>query len=200
MLGFLDTKVTLRHLLILGVIVAVPSMGAGALAAGGLAQRPVQRRFGAHVVVVEPLPQWPSTSLDAPKRILQTSFTVPAGKTADLQATFSANMQHQTDGSAYAYCSAEFTVDHAPPDTTFKPGLDQLLGALAADEPESVGVSMSGYRLGRRTRPAHRQRLPRRCVRGMHRPGSGAQRAHQYPLTCRGSGSPRGLSVARSAH
>ena len=147
MLGFLDTKVTLRHLLILGVIVAVPSMGAGALAAGVS----LNGQFSAGSVRMSSASSHTSVAvngLDSPKRILQAPFKVPAGKKADVQATFSGLLTHQTDVSGSASCSASFTVDHAPPDSQFNPGLVQLLGGSSAVEPDSIGSSFSGYRLG----------------------------------------------------
>ena len=133
MLGFLDTKVTLRHLLILGVIVAVPSMGAGALAAGVS----LNGQFSAGSVRMSSASSHTSVAvngLDAPKRILQTSFTVPAGKTADLQATFSRLLTHQTDVSGYRRLlglRSRWTMPRPTPSSS--PASVQLLGGSSAD-------------------------------------------------------------------
>lgn len=87
------------------------------------------------------------TGTDTPsslKRVLRTTIIVPSGKTADVQATFSASLLHRV--GTFAYCFGRFTLDGATTDTNFKPGSAQLLGGETATMPNAVGVAMTGYR------------------------------------------------------
>ena len=146
MLGFLDTKVTLRHLLVLGVLVAVPAMGAGALA-GGSALNSLQPAGSVRMASTSSTVSVDITG-DQVKRVLHVSFNVPKGKKADVQASFSASVHHLTGGAGFAYCFGTFTIDHAPPDAAFKPGIQQLLGGSQSTEPDAVSSGMVGYRNG----------------------------------------------------
>ena len=146
MFGFLDTKVTLRHLLVLGVLVAVPAMGAGALAARG--------SIGSNSLLPAGTIRMASTSSnssvsvdsDTVKRVLHVSITIPSGKHGDIQATFAATISHKL--GSFAYCSGTITLDNAPPSGKFLPGLQQLLGGPTSAEPDQVSAAMTGYRTG----------------------------------------------------
>src|SRR6478752_10637114 len=48
---------------------------------------------------------------DSLKRVIRTEINVPSGKTADVQATFSASLLHNS--GTYAYCFGRFTLDGA---------------------------------------------------------------------------------------
>lgn len=142
MLGFLDTKVTLRHLLILGVLVAVPSLGAGAFAAGSS----IQSLLPSGSVRMAETSSSSSVSADSDTvtKVLSVSISVPSGKHANLQATFSATILH--NAGTFAYCFGSITLDNAPPSGQFRPGLQQLLGGATANEPDAVSAAMTGYR------------------------------------------------------
>lgn len=142
MFGFLDTRVTLRHLLILGVVVAVPALGAGAFAAGSS----VNSFRPAGSIRLASASSTTSVSVDSNNvtKVLSVSISIPSGKHADLQATFSGSIHH--NAGTYAYCFGSITVDGVPPSGQFRPGLQQLLGGLAANEPDAVSVAMTGYR------------------------------------------------------
>ena len=82
---------------------------------------------------------------DSLKRVLRTAIKVPSGKTADVQATFSASLLHNV--GTYAYCFGRFTLDGGSSDAAaFNPGTVQLLGGETATMPNAVGVAMAGYR------------------------------------------------------
>jgi hypothetical protein len=77
--------------------------------------------------------------------VLTTSISVPAGKTAELQTTFSADLHHGI--GTYAYCFGRFSLDGAVPDNAFRPlGSFQLLGGVTANQPDALTVAMTGYR------------------------------------------------------
>jgi hypothetical protein len=82
---------------------------------------------------------------DSLKRVLRTVVKVPSGKVADVQATFSTSMLHNS--GQYAYCFGYFTLDsQSNLDPQFKPGQTQLLGGETATMPNAVGVAMTGFR------------------------------------------------------
>ena len=146
MFGFLDTKVTLRHLLVLGVLVAVPAMGAGALAARGsigtnslLPAGTIRMASGSSTSSV-------SVDSDTVKRVLHVTVSIPSGKHGDIQATFAATLAHQT--GTFAYCFGTITLDNAPPSGKFQPGLQQLLGGPTSAEPDHISTAMTAYRTG----------------------------------------------------
>ena len=130
MFGFLDSKVTLRHLLVLGVLVAVPALGAGAFAASSVNSF---RPAGTIRLASASSSSSVSVDSDTVKKVLSVSISVPSGRHADLQATFSASVH-------------SITVDGVPPSGQFKPGLQQLLGGATASEPDAVSAAMTGYR------------------------------------------------------
>ncbi len=143
MFGFLDTKVTMRHLVLLGVLVAVPSLGAGALAGSST----ISSLLPSGTVRMASTSSTTSVSVDSDvKRVLHVSIKVPSGKHADIQATFSASIHHNL--GTYAYCFGTITLDNAPPSGKFKPGLQQLLGGATATEPDAVSAAMTAYRTG----------------------------------------------------
>ena len=77
--------------------------------------------------------------------VLTTTIIVPAGKTAELQTTFSADLHH--NNGTYAYCFGQFSLDLVVPDGAFRPlGKYQLLGGETAKQPNAVTVAMTGYR------------------------------------------------------
>lgn len=77
------------------------------------------------------------------KIVLSTTIDVPAGKKADLQTTFTADLHHNGASglSTYAYCFRKFGLDNANPDTKFHPDSYQLLGGDTAHEPSAVTVT-----------------------------------------------------------
>jgi len=84
---------------------------------------------------------------DSLKRVIRTEIKVPSGKTADVQATFSASLLHNV--GTFAYCFGRFTLDGASSDgAAFNPGTAQLLGGETATMPNAVGVAMIGYKKG----------------------------------------------------
>jgi len=86
-----------------------------------------------------------SVDSDTMERVLRTAITVPSGKVADVQATFSTTMLHNI--GTYAYCFAYFTLDsQSNIDPQFKPGQVQLLGGATAQMPNALGVAMTGFR------------------------------------------------------
>ena len=144
MFGFLDTKVTMRHLVLLGVLVAVPSLGAGALAGSS----GISSLLPSGTVRMASTSSTSSVSVDSDtvKRVLHVSISVPSHKHADIQATFSASIHHNL--GTYAYCFGTITLDNAPPSGKFQPGLQQLLGGATATEPDAVSAAMVGYKTG----------------------------------------------------
>lgn len=82
------------------------------------------------------------------KIVLSTTIDVPAGKKADLQTTFSADLHHNgaQGATTYAYCFGHFGLDNANPDTKFHPDNYQLLGGDTDHEPGAVTVTMTGVR------------------------------------------------------
>ncbi len=145
MSGILDSKLTLRHLVVLGVLVATLAISASALAVGSSTNgtfsagsiRMSSAKSNAYVNVSG------STAL---LKVLTTSISVPSGKTADVQANFSATVAHNL--GTYAYCFGAFTLDGATSDATFAPGNVQLIGGGTAAEPDAVSVGMTGFRRG----------------------------------------------------
>jgi hypothetical protein len=143
MSGILDSKLSLRHLLILGVLIAILTVSAGAVAG-------VRISHGTFTTGSIRMSSASSTTFvnvsSTVTKVIRTGIKVPSGKVADVQATFSATLAHNL--GTYAFCFGAFTLDdQAPPDATFKPGQVQLLGGGTATEPDAVTVSMSGYRL-----------------------------------------------------
>jgi hypothetical protein len=136
--------VTLRHLLIVGVLVAVPSLAAGAFAASSS----VNSLLPSGTVRMASTSSTSSVSVDSDvvKRVLHVSINIPSGKHGDIQATFSASIHHQI--GTFAYCFGTITLDNAPPSGKFQPGLQQLLGGATATEPDAVSAAMTGYRTG----------------------------------------------------
>jgi hypothetical protein len=86
-------------------------------------------------------------------KVISVAITVPDGKKADLQTSFSADLHHNVGGT-YAYCFGYFGLDGLDPDPAFFPGGGntnysyQLLGGVQANEPDALTVSMIGYRKG----------------------------------------------------
>lgn len=81
-------------------------------------------------------------------RVIRTSVTVPAGKKANIQATFSAMIQPDKSGTNFAYCYAEFTLDSATSDAAFAPGLTQMIGGEHAEMPDQIHIAVTGFRAG----------------------------------------------------
>jgi hypothetical protein len=143
MSGILDSRLSLRHLLVVGGLVATFAVSASALAgsfspsgtfsAGSI--RMSSAKSNAYVNVS-------STAVEA----LSTSISVPAGKKAEVQATFSATLAHNI--GTYAYCFGAFTLDGATSDASFQPGNVQLIGGGTGAEPDAITVAMTGFRTG----------------------------------------------------
>lgn len=145
MSGILDTKVTLRHLLILGILVATFAVSVGTLAANT-----INGAFSAGSIRMSSAKSNQFLSVSGtdnpPVLVLHTAFTVPSGKTADVQATFAASLAHNV--GTYAFCFGAFTLDGATTDANFKPGSVQLIGGGTATEPDTISTSMTGFRKG----------------------------------------------------
>jgi hypothetical protein len=76
--------------------------------------------------------------------VIRTTVSVPPGRTADVQASWSGDL-HPNVGQ-YAYCFGYFTIDGTT-DDFFKPAdAYQLIGGETAKMPNAVTVSMNGYR------------------------------------------------------
>ena len=121
---------------------------------------------GTFAIAATPAAQFPSGSLrlasassensvsitgtDGPeslKRVLRTAISVPSGKVADVQASFSAALHPQKLSNTYAYCFGFFTLDsQSNEDPLFRPGLTQLIGGKHAEMPSAISVAMNGYR------------------------------------------------------
>ena len=186
MFGFLDSKVTMRHLLFLGVLVAVPALGAGALAGSSS----VNSLLPSGTVRMASTSSTSSVSVDGDvtKRVLHVSVNVPLHKHADFQATFSASVHHNI--GTYAYCFATITLDTSP-----------TVREVPAWPPAAAGWCHGtgagrGLRCddgvphgGRRRRP-HRQRVHHALVRRVPTAGACAQRAGQHLLTSSRPGVP----------
>ena len=141
----LDRNVKLWHLLLTGVAFAAIAGGSVGFAAAPAAFFSA----GTTRIVSASADASISVGTDENKRVLRVTFTVPAGKTADAQATFSATLLRKL--GANAYCFGEFALDTAPSDTqpsdsTFKPGVYQLAGWGSGTSPSALTGSMSGFR------------------------------------------------------
>ena len=93
MSSIFDSRVTLRHLLVLGVLVATLAISAGALAGS----RSSNNQFTAGSIRMSSAKSnayMGVTGADPAIKVLSTSISVPAGRTADVQATFSATLAH----------------------------------------------------------------------------------------------------------
>jgi hypothetical protein len=146
MRGILNGNLKLWHMVVVGVLFALITGGTVALSAG-------------------PAAFWPSGSVrlasaqndntisitgsnNPAVRVLHATLTVPSGKKADLQATFTTDLHHNGPGGTYAYCFGSITLDGSPANSNrlFNPGQYQLLGGAIATEPDAVSVAMSGVR------------------------------------------------------
>lgn len=89
-------------------------------------------------------------------KVLSATITIPAGKKADLQTTFSADLRPSVGIGGFAFCFGYFGLDANNPDPGFKPGgvygypeqgyEYELFGGATAQEPSALSVSMAGYR------------------------------------------------------
>ena len=141
----LDRNVKLWHLLVVGLLVAVVAGGSVGIAAGPAALFPSGSTRIVSVSATEPV----SVGSNVNTRVLRATFTVPSGKTADAQASFSGFVVRNV--GANAYCYGEFALDSAPAssppsDPTFKPGVFQLVGWADATTPTGLTASMTGFR------------------------------------------------------
>ena len=145
MSGILDSKLSLRRLLLLGAVVATFAVSGTALAGSFSANS----TFSAGSIRMSSAKSntYVSVSATSPLlNVLSTSISVPSGKTADVQATFSATLAHNI--GTYAYCFGAFTIDGATSDASFQPGNVQLIGGGTAAEPDAISVAMTGFRKG----------------------------------------------------
>ncbi len=85
---------------------------------------------------------------DSEKRVIRSKITVPSGRVADVQASFSAMLLPNTGSGDFSYCNGYFTVDsQSNPDAQFRPGEQiQLLGGANSKLPNAVGVGMVGFK------------------------------------------------------
>lgn len=138
----LESKLTLRHVLVLGILVATLAISAGALAGS----RSSNGAFSSGSIRMSSAKSntYVSAGTDAVVKVLSTSFNVPSGKSAEVQATFSATLSHNV--GQYAYCFGKFVLDGATNDAAFKPGQVQLIGGATSTEPDQISTAMTGYR------------------------------------------------------
>lgn len=138
----LDRSVRLWHVLVVGLLVLVVTGGTAVLAAAGGAAFPSG--------TVRLASAWSNESIsisgtdNPPVKVLGVAFSIPAGKTADVQATFSASLLH--NAGTYAYCFGRITIDGATPNKAFRPGSYQLLGGKTDSLPNGITASMTGFR------------------------------------------------------
>jgi len=139
----LDSKLTLRRVVVLGSVIATLGISAGALAVGNT----INGTFPAGSIRMSSASSSVFVSIsgsDPVTRVLRTSISVPSGKTADVQASFSVTVTHNV--GQYAFCFGAFTIDGSTNDSLFHPGHVQLLGGATATEPDQVSVGMTGFR------------------------------------------------------
>ena len=145
MKGILNSNLRLWHLVVVSALVVVLAGSAVALAAS-----PNFWRAGS--VRLDSASSNDTISIEGtdnpPVRVLRVEITVPSGKVADIQATFTADLHHGGPGGTYAYCFGTITLDGSPSVATrrFAPGQYQLLGGAIASQPDAVSVAMSGVK------------------------------------------------------
>jgi hypothetical protein len=143
--GVLNSNLRLWHLVVIGALFALLTGGTIALSAGPAAfwASGSVRLSGAQSDDTVSI----SGTDNPPVRVLRTTINVPSGKKADIQATFTTELQHNV--GTYAYCFGTITLDGAPSNShNFNPGSYQLLGGGTATEPNAVSVGMIGIRRG----------------------------------------------------
>ena len=139
----LGSKFTLRHLVVVAILIATLAISAAALAGA----RSSHGQFAAGSIRMSSSKSnaYVSVDSDTVTKVLRTSFKVPSGKTADVQATFTGTFAHNI--GTYAYCFGAFTLDNQTyPDATFQPGQVQLFGGATSTEPDQLSLGMTGYR------------------------------------------------------
>lgn len=149
---FFGSNLKLWHLVAFGVLLMLFGGGAVALADTDAITgfwKPGQVRFASAYsntgITI-------SGSNNPAVKVLSTSISVPDGKKADLQTSFSADLHHGVGGTGYAYCFGYFGLDGLDPDAGFFPGGAlanynyQLLGGAQSTEPSALTVSMVGFR------------------------------------------------------
>jgi hypothetical protein len=140
----LDSNLRIWHLLVMGVLLALLTGGTFVVAAGPAAFWPAGN---VRLASAQNDNTISITGSNNPAvRVLRTTFSVPSGRKADLQAVFTADLHHGI--GTFAYCFGEFTLDGSPPDDQFNPGSYQLLGGSTATQPDAVSVAMTGIRRG----------------------------------------------------
>lgn len=147
MIRILDRNVKHWQLLIYGLLIGVLVGGAFTIAAtpnAQLAGGTVRLSSGAKG---DPIDITGTEGPESLKRVIRTSFSIPSGRTGDVQASFTAALHPRKLSGTFAYCFAYFTIDsQVNVDPAFKPGLTQLIGGEHADMPNAVSVAMNGYR------------------------------------------------------
>jgi hypothetical protein len=140
--SILGSNVKVWHILLIGILALVLTGGGVVLAGAGGSFFPAGK--------VRLASAWSDESVsisgtdNPPVKVLSANFSVPPGKKANLQATFSTSLLH--NNGQFAYCFGRFTVDTAPPNHVFRPGPYQLLGGETAKEPNGITVAMTGFR------------------------------------------------------
>jgi len=141
----LDRNVKLWHLLLTGVALAAIAGGSVGIAAAPAAFFASGTTRMVSAGASDPVEVGSGTNT----RVLRVTFSVPSGKTADAQATFSGFLARNV--GANAFCLGEFALDSSPAgsppsDATFKPGAYQLIGWADATKPTGLTASMTGFR------------------------------------------------------
>ncbi len=158
MFRILDRNVKMWQMLVLvsvmgllvggGITIAAPQRGSPPLPfpAGSIQLSSAARSPKVHI----PLEEGPEDGGPPPKIVLRTAISVPSGKVAEVQATYSVDI-HPVQGSDYVGCQAWFTLDSLVVDNEFHPGEVALLEAVLPQNNNvtrllNVGASMSGSR------------------------------------------------------
>jgi hypothetical protein len=116
-------NVSLGHVIVLNALTVVVVAIVGLAAGVGAASLDAFRPSGSYHMVTA----YSASSIDVHQSgvsLLLGTFTVPSGKRADIQATFSANIVSEDLGPAVGVCQAEMLIDSG---TSLKPGNVTLL-------------------------------------------------------------------------
>lgn len=146
MRGILNSNLRVWHLVVMGALLVVITGGTVALSASSQFWQAGSVRLDSAYASSNDTISISGTD-NPPVRVLRLGITVPNGKRADIQATFTADLHHGI-GPTYAYCFGTITLDGSPTSSShrFRPGQYQLIGGAIASQPDAVSVAMSGVK------------------------------------------------------
>lgn len=147
MRGILNSNIRVWHLVVMGALLVVITGGTVALSASSGFWRAGSVRLDSAYASSNDTISITGSNNPA-VRVLRLGITVPSGRRADIQATFTADLHHGGPGGTYAYCFGTITLDGSPSSSSrrFRPGQYQLLGGAIASQPDAVSVAMSGVK------------------------------------------------------